>query len=275
MFSQSCGPAARLDADDRAGGAVRRCVIAELSLNSDNQGRWVCDESLASVLALALAGCAGAWRAPAPIGHPAAMVEGFERIRIRDSDPELIGVLQHNLAQTRAASDQPISVLALSGGGAEGAFGAGVMAGWTESGTRPEFQVVTGVSAGALIAPFAFLGPAWDAKLREAFAGRLASGLLIPRGLGSVTGASIYSGRPLERLVGRYIDEDLLAAVAREHAKGRLAAGGHRIPTPRASHLVVWDMGAIAAQGGPAARGRCSPRCWWPRPVFRACSRPA
>src|ERR1700761_4176394 len=120
---------------------------------------------------LALAGCAGFQRGPAPIGHAAAEPPGFSQIRISGSDPRLIDMLQRNVARTRAETDAPISVLALSGGGADGAFGAGVLVGWTQSGTRPEFQVVTGVSTGALIAPFAFLGPDWDAKLEEAFTG--------------------------------------------------------------------------------------------------------
>jgi len=59
--------------------------------------------------------------------------------------------------------------LALSGGGADGAFGAGVIVGWTASGKRPEFALVSGVSIGALIAPYAFLGPSYDAQLRENF----------------------------------------------------------------------------------------------------------
>src|SRR5271165_1730804 len=131
--------------------------------------------------ALALSGCAGFQRGPAPIDHPTAEPPGFAQVRVDGSDPRLIGILQRNLARTRAATDQPLSVLALSGGGADGAFGAGLMVGWTQSGTRPEFQVVTGVSTGALIAPFAFLGPAWDGKLEEAFTGTEASELLSPR----------------------------------------------------------------------------------------------
>jgi hypothetical protein len=207
---------------------------------------------LVSVLALALAGCASLSRAPAPIDHPAATIEGFEKVRIRGSDPTLIDVVQRNLERTRAASDRPISVLALSGGGAEGAFGAGVMVGWTKSGTRPEFQVVTGVSAGALIAPFAYLGPEWDGKLKEAFAGKLASRLLTPRGIGSVAGESLYSGGPLEELVERYVDEKFLAAVARENAKGRkLLVATTDLDR---QETVIWNLGEIAARGGPQAR---------------------
>ncbi len=59
--------------------------------------------------------------------------------------------------------------LALSGGGGDGAFGAGILCGWTEGGHRPRFKLVTGISTGALIAPFAFLGSEYDAKLKEAY----------------------------------------------------------------------------------------------------------
>src|SRR5882762_1074377 len=80
-------------------------------------------------------------------------------------------------------SRDPINILALSGGGAGGAFGAGAIVGLTESGKRPEFAVVTGVSAGALIAPYAFLGPTWDARLRDVYTSGAAGHLLRSRGL--------------------------------------------------------------------------------------------
>ena len=57
--------------------------------------------------------------------------------------------------------------LAISGGGDDGAFGAGLLAGWSARGDRPVFGLVTGVSTGALSAPFAFLGGEYDAKLKQ------------------------------------------------------------------------------------------------------------
>ena len=72
----------------------------------------------------------------------------------------------------------PLSYLALSGGGADGAYGAGVLNGWTAQGTRPEFSVVSGVSTGALIAPFAFLGAACDATLRDVYTSGIAESIL-------------------------------------------------------------------------------------------------
>lgn len=205
-----------------------------------------------SLASLALAGCAGFQRGPAPIGHPAAEPPGFAQIRISGSDPRLIDLLQRDVARTRAVTDKPISILALSGGGADGAFGAGVLVGWTRSGTRPEFGVVTGVSTGALIAPFAFLGPDWDAKLEEAFTGPAASDLLSPRGfVALLLGPSIYRGRPLERLVGHFVDDALLQAVARENARGRkLLVATTDLDR---QETVIWNMGEIAASGGPQA----------------------
>lgn len=205
------------------------------------------------LVALALSGCAGFRREPAPIGHPAAEPPGFAQVRVNGSDPKLIEMLRRNLARTRAAVDKPMTVLALSGGGADGAFGAGVLVGWSRSGTRPAFDVVTGVSTGALIAPFAFLGRDWDDRLQEAFTGRVATGLLSPRGLGAVLfGPSVYRGRPLERLVGHYVDDALISAVARENAKGRkLLVATTDLDR---QETVIWNMGEIAARGGPEAR---------------------
>jgi hypothetical protein len=96
---------------------------------------------------------------------------------------------------------RPLSVLALSSGGSSGAFGAGALAGSTTSGTRPEFTVVTGVSSGALLAPFAFLGPSWDEEMTRIFTTGETDGLLQSRGLGAVFGSSVYSGEPLRRLI--------------------------------------------------------------------------
>jgi predicted acylesterase/phospholipase RssA len=147
---------------------------------------------------------------------------------------------------------EPLSILALSGGGAGGAFGAGAVAGLTQTGARPTFDVVTGVSAGALVAPYAFLGPAWDAQLLEAFTGAAGENLLKSRGLGVIFGSSVYSGRPLQQLIDAYVSDDMIRAVAREAEKGRLLLVA---TTDVASgESVVWDLGAIARNGGASAR---------------------
>jgi hypothetical protein len=149
-------------------------------------------------------------------------------------------------------TQEPLNILALSGGGAAGAFGAGAVAGLTRSGSRPEFRVVTGVSVGALIAPYAFLGPTWDKRLLDAFTSDAGEHLLQPRGLGVLLGSSLYSGAPLKHLVDAYVSNTMIEAVAREADRGRLLLV---VTTDVATgEPVVWDMGAIAKYGGPAAR---------------------
>jgi len=147
---------------------------------------------------------------------------------------------------------EPFNILALSGGGAAGAFVAGAVAGLTRSGTWPDFAVVTGVSAGALVAPYAFLGPTWDTHLVDAFTGEAAAHLLQTRGLSAFFGSSLYSGRPLKELVDTYASDAMIAAIAREADKGRLLlVATTNVVT---GEPVVWDLGAIAKHGGSSAR---------------------
>ncbi|MGH8290708.1 MAG: patatin-like phospholipase family protein [Steroidobacteraceae bacterium] len=142
-------------------------------------------------------------------------------------------------------------MLVLSGGGAGGAFGAGALVGWTRRGTRPRFEIVTGVSAGALLAPLAFLGPAWDGRLVEAFSRADTRRLLQSRWMGVFFGASMYRGASLARLVDKLVTPELLRAVARGAAEGRLLI----VATTDLDReqTVFWNMGLIAAQGGPKA----------------------
>lgn len=151
-----------------------------------------------------------------------------------------------------ASPDGRVNVLALSGGGAGGAFGAGALVGLTRRGERPEYQVVSGVSTGALIAPFAFLGPDWDAQLTAAFTGTPTEHFLRAQWLSSLFRPGLYDKRPLNDVVDRYITLDLLRAIAREAARGRML----EIATTDLDkeETVVWDMGAIAARGDDSAR---------------------
>jgi hypothetical protein len=147
---------------------------------------------------------------------------------------------------------ETLNILALSGGGAYGAFGAGAVAGLTRAGTRPDFTVVTGVSVGALIAPYAFLGPAWDTDLLEAFGSGPEKDLLESRGLGVMFSSSLYRGKPLQQLVDAHLSDRMIQAIARETEKGRLLLVA---TTDVVSGMpVVWDLGAIARNGGPNAR---------------------
>jgi predicted acylesterase/phospholipase RssA len=147
---------------------------------------------------------------------------------------------------------QAVSILALSGGGADGAFGAGALVGLTRSTSRPQFSVVTGVSTGALIAPYAFLGSDWDDELLEVYTSGRAEHLLKSRGLGALFGSSVYSGTPLKELVDRYATDALIQAVAHEASTGRLLL----VATTDVStgEPVVWDLGSIAMNGGTGAR---------------------
>ena len=152
----------------------------------------------------------------------------------------------------RVPEDGYFDVLALSGGGPNGAFGAGILDGWTKRGDRPIFDHVTGVSTGALIAPFAFLGPAWDDKLRAAYLDERASGLMKRRLLVGMFSDSIFSGRPLRDLVDSYVTPSLVEAVAAQSQSGRTLIV---VTTDlRLQRSVAWDMGAIARLGGERAR---------------------
>jgi predicted acylesterase/phospholipase RssA len=158
------------------------------------------------------------------------------------------GTARHAVIQ----KGRPFIYLALSGGGGSGAYGAGLLNGWTASGARPEFTIVSGVSTGALIAPFAFLGPAYDETLRQMYTSGDAQSLIgHPNPLGAVFGAGLFGRDRLRRLVERYLDDEMLKAIAREDQKGRrLLVVTTNLDAQRA---VVWDMGAIAASGGPNA----------------------
>jgi predicted acylesterase/phospholipase RssA len=173
-----------------------------------------------------------------------------------------------DLTELRAYTDEPASTflkdtherlrigavtyLALSGGGADGAYGAGVLNGWTAAGTRPKFSVVSGVSTGALIAPFAFLGSAYDATLRDAYTTGIAESLIdSPNIINVLFRSGLFENARLRELVARYVDHDMLAAVAAEHAKGRdLFVVTTNLDTQR---TVIWDMGRIAAIESPQA----------------------
>ncbi len=146
----------------------------------------------------------------------------------------------------------PLRVLAISGGGSNGAFGAGVLAGWSATGQRPEFDIVTGVSVGALAAPYAFLGPDFDAQMSRLFTG-LSSDSIVksrPRLLALFSDA-LASSQPLRELIAQHFDVGMMRAVAREHLRGRrLFVGTTHV---YAGRQVTWDLGAIASTGKPEA----------------------
>jgi predicted acylesterase/phospholipase RssA len=175
-------------------------------------------------------------------------------IRTLGPDQRFSTVSSESIARRVRAklADYPINILALSGGAADGAFGAGALVGLTRSASRPEFAVVTGVSSGALIAPFAFLGSDWDSSLTAVYTSDLAEHMAHPRGLGTVFGARTDNGVLLKALVDRYTTDALIQAVAHEAAAGRLLL----VATTDVSTAepVIWDLGSIALNGGARAR---------------------
>jgi hypothetical protein len=214
------------------------------------------------LLALALAGCAAAIaRNPVPASlESQAEVVGMGPTPIRfwgdQLPPNADALVKEKWAQVRASRPELLSkgrrpvvnFLALSGGGSDGAFGAGVLCGWTAAGTRPEFDLVTGVSTGALTAPFAFLGPKYDAALKHVFTQSTTKDIAIAQPIrGLLGGDALASNAPLARVVAFYVNEQFLAEVAEEHRKGRrLLIGTTNLDAERP---VIWDMGQIAISG--------------------------
>ncbi|WP_339032635.1 patatin-like phospholipase family protein [Bradyrhizobium symbiodeficiens] len=144
------------------------------------------------------------------------------------------------------------SYLALSGGGADGAYGVGVLNGWTAARTRPAFSLVSGVSTGGLIAPFAYLGSQYDDTLKEVYTSGIAESLLNdPSIMRVLFGSGLFGNTRLRELVARYVGPEVMAQVARENAKGRkLLVVTTDLDTQRTA---IWDMGKIAAVGTPEA----------------------
>jgi hypothetical protein len=214
--------------------------------------------------ALAVEGCATPQRlpaVPAELAVRAVPPAGAQRyLVLRDTS----GMLQEGRSSVEkeqawlAASGHqgalpPMFLLAISGGGDNGAYGAGFLNGWTAAGTRPEFKVVTGVSTGALIAPFAFLGPKYDPVLRSVYTDVSQPDIFKLRNiLSGFFGDAMADTTPLLRLVNRHVDQPLLDAIAAEYAKGRLLLVG--TTNLDSFEPVIWNMTAIAASKDPKAR---------------------
>jgi predicted acylesterase/phospholipase RssA len=146
----------------------------------------------------------------------------------------------------------PADFLAISGGGDLGAFGAGLLIGWTQYGDRPQFKLVTGVSAGALIAPFAFLGPKYDDVLRTVCTSIGPRDIFHARNIIAALSSDAFAdSRPLAAIIAKYVTRDLLTSIAQEYAKGRLLLIG--TTNLDARQPVVWNMGEIASSADPQA----------------------
>ena len=160
---------------------------------------------------------------------------------------------QAYLAQAGHAGELPPGdLLAVSGGGDNGAFGAGLLNGWTAAGDRPVFKAVTGVSTGALIAPFAFLGPDYDYVLREVYTSVKPTDIAQRRSvLAAINDDGMADNRPLWSLISKYVTDEFLAKIAEQHRRGRILLIGTTDLDAR--QPVIWNMGLIASSGAPHA----------------------
>jgi hypothetical protein len=155
-------------------------------------------------------------------------------------------------AETLPPACRPLQVLALTGGVAGAPYTAGVLVGWSETGTRPIFDQVTGISSGALIGGYAFLGPEYDDKMRHLILSLRSADLFRFHALGCILRSGAFgSANPAERLIQREIDDQFLDDLRRAHAEGRrFFVGTMNMATKR---LVIWDVGAVASSGRPDA----------------------
>ncbi|MEM9049099.1 MAG: patatin-like phospholipase family protein [Pseudomonadota bacterium] len=215
---------------------------------------------VALALALGVAACGTPSErtpaAPPAQTHDLADVVGFSEIRTFfdgsfDRSTAEVQALIVEQRQTDPA-DRDFNILVLSGGGADGAYGAGLLKGWTEHGDRPEFDVVTGVSTGALIAPFAFLGPDYDDET-EAFYTQINTEDVLDFTIVSAIfgGTAVADTAPLRAILADVVDPDFVAKIAAEHQRGRrLLIATTNLDSQRP---VIWDIGAIAVTASPEA----------------------
>lgn len=154
-------------------------------------------------------------------------------------------------ARRESARQSEFIIVAISGGGDNGAFGAGLLVGWSDAGTRPDFDLVTGVSAGALAAPFVYLGRSRDAELRDVFTKYSRGDIYDPGITALLVGSGLVDSSPLANLIASHVDEPFLREIARERRRGRVLLIG--TTNLDAQRPVLWDMGRIAMSGHPQA----------------------
>jgi predicted patatin/cPLA2 family phospholipase len=218
------------------------------------------------IFAIIQQGCATpARQAAVPMGmEDQAQVPGFEDVRYRVGiDKDMAAVAQEGIESYRREQSQrapsgkrgklpPAVFLAISGGGDNGAFGAGLLCGWTAAGNRPEFKLVTGISTGALIGPFAFLGSSYDAQLKEFYTNVSAEDIMEKRGLlSALFNDALADNRPLWGLVEKAMTQKMLDEIAVEYKKGRLFLVATVDLDARQG--ILWNMTKIAASGHPKA----------------------
>lgn len=208
-----------------------------------------------SLSALLITGCSGLQRKPVPAGKgSSAVVPGYGNIRTwigkpndRFGDDLVKSVLDEtpDVYRRQRGGRRSYSSLVVSGGADYGAFGAGFLKGWSESGTRPIFKSVTGVSTGSLIAPFAFLGSEYDDRLEESYTTISADNIFKPKFLSGVLfGESLADTGPLKKTIEKYITDEIIDMVAHEYHKGRrLFVGTTNLDAER---FTIWNMGLVS-----------------------------
>lgn len=211
----------------------------------------------------ALAGCSLPERGPAvPTGRAGqASVLGIANERffpVLDAKPleqEFMAAVTRQYRTLGLAPGAPmpqLQLLAISGGGENGAFGAGLLNGWTEQGSRPTFELVTGVSTGALTAPFAFLGSSYDPQLKAVYTDLSPQSVLEKRYLtAALFDDGLADNSPLFRTITRYLNDEMLAGIAKGYDEGRLLLISST--DLDAQQPVIWNIGAIAKSGHPKA----------------------
>jgi len=217
------------------------------------------NHAVAAVTVLLLVtGCTSLERNPVPIDAMGrAVIPGMPDVRDWGDEPsphfqeDLVQSVRDEWEATGSVGGG-MEALLLSGGGSNGAFGAGVLSGWTEAGTRPTFKLVTGVSTGALAAPFAFLGPDYDEALEQLFTTVTSKDVYkIRNPLTVLRKDSLTRTDPLAEKIKQVFDVAMMQKIAAEHQRGRrLYVGTTNLDAQR---LVVWNMGAIAASGRPGS----------------------
>lgn len=209
------------------------------------------------VILILLGGCSSTvLRYPVPEAmHQQATVLGQDNLRhwVDREPPEKWSTAmslsrEEILQRFPAISQTEHNYLAISGGGANGAYGAGVLVGWSETGTRPQFAMVTGVSTGALTAPFAYLGPGYDDQLMQVYTTLDSASIFRLRNVFRILRSdSLTDVTPLKKVLERYITDELVAKIAAEYRTGRSL----QIATTNldAERPVIWSLGRIAASG--------------------------
>jgi len=213
---------------------------------------------MAIAVLLLLTGCTSLERNPVPIDAMSrAVIPGMPDVRDWGDEPsphfqeDLIQSVRDEWEATGSVG-RGMEALLLSGGGSNGAFGAGFLSGWTEAGTRPIFKIVTGVSTGALAAPFAFLGSDYDEALEQLFTTVKSKDIYkIRNPLTVMRKDSLTRTDPLAAQIEQVVNVAMMQKIAGEHRRGRrLFVGTTNLDAQR---LVVWNMGAIATSGRPGS----------------------